>query len=323
MRETTPPPSASTYDLIGDIHGYAEPLRKLLAKMGYESIGETYRHPEGRQIVFLGDFIDRGPEIRETLHLVKAMVDAGQALAVMGNHEYNAVCFHTPDGNGGFLRSRTEGGGKNVIQHQATLDAFTGREEEWEEWLAWFRKLPFALDLGGLRAVHATWSPSILRFLADKSLEDSEFLMASAEKGSPEFAAIETVLKGIELPLPKGHSFTDKQGILRPNIRVRWWEQPHGKTYREIVFPDCDTVPEVPVKLTSSDAWEEYPFTAPPVFFGHYWIPSSSPIVPVSPNAACLDYSVAKAGGKLVAYRWDGESQLDAKKFVQVPTNGI
>lgn len=27
---------------------------------------------------------------------------------------------------------------------------------------------------------------------------------------------------------------------------------------------------------------------------------------PLAPNIACLDYSVAKPGGKLVAYRWSG-----------------
>lgn len=48
-------------------------------------------------MIFLGDFIDRGPKIRETLQIVRAMVDAGTALAVMGNHEYNAICFHSPE----------------------------------------------------------------------------------------------------------------------------------------------------------------------------------------------------------------------------------
>ena len=33
-----------------------------------------------------------------------------------------------------------------------------------------------------------------------------------------------------------------------------------------------------------------------------------------SDTVACLDYSIAK-GGKLVAYRWDGEPLLDAAKF--------
>jgi hypothetical protein len=35
-------------------------------------------------------------------------------------------------------------------------------------------------------------------------------------------------------------------------------------------------------------------------------------------NIACLDYSVAKPGGKLVAYRWDGEKVLNKNKYVFV-----
>jgi len=35
-------------------------------------------------------------------------------------------------------------------------------------------------------------------------------------------------------------------------------------------------------------------------------------------NVACVDYSVAK-NGKLCAYRWGGEEQIDAEKFVWVP----
>jgi hypothetical protein len=41
--------------------------------------------------VFLGDIIDRGPRIREALHIVHDMVEAGQALCIMGNHEFNAL----------------------------------------------------------------------------------------------------------------------------------------------------------------------------------------------------------------------------------------
>ena len=52
-------------------------------------------------------FIDRGPEIRETLQTVRAMVDGGSTLAVMENHEFNALAYHTPDGKGGFLRKHT------------------------------------------------------------------------------------------------------------------------------------------------------------------------------------------------------------------------
>ena len=65
--------------------------------MGYEETNGVLRHPEGRRAVFLGDFIDRGPEIRRTHEIVRGMVEAGSALAVMGNHELNALHFTTPD----------------------------------------------------------------------------------------------------------------------------------------------------------------------------------------------------------------------------------
>ena len=65
------------YDLIGDVHGCAQSLARLLAKLGYEQHEDGYRHPE-RKVIFLGDIVDRGPRIREALHIVKAMVDAGE-----------------------------------------------------------------------------------------------------------------------------------------------------------------------------------------------------------------------------------------------------
>lgn len=83
------------YDIIGDIHGHADALRQLLHLLGYEWRGNSYRHPEGRKVVFLGDYLDRGPNVRETLEIVRAMVDGGQALAILGNHELNAILYHT------------------------------------------------------------------------------------------------------------------------------------------------------------------------------------------------------------------------------------
>src|ERR1017187_8430531 len=142
------------YDIIGDIHGYATKLRALLEKLGYAEKKGAYSHPE-RKVIFVGDFIDRGPEIRETLQTVRAMVDGGSALAVMGNHEFNAMAYATPDGKGGFLRKHTPG---KVEQHRATMEQIgTPHPEEWKGWLEWLAALPLFLDLGNLRAVHAAW----------------------------------------------------------------------------------------------------------------------------------------------------------------------
>ncbi len=153
-------------------------------------------------MIFVGDFIDRGPKIRETLEIVRAMVEAGTALAVMGNHEYNALCFHTPDGHGGYLRPHTP---EKVSQHQATLDQIAVPfPDEWREWLEWFMKLPLFLDLGSLRVVHACWDDEqIAQLHGDNRLTD-ELLHTSIVKGTPENQAVEVLLKGKEIELPRG-----------------------------------------------------------------------------------------------------------------------
>ena len=74
------------YDLIGDIHGYADELVQLLETLGYQKAQGVYGHPE-RKVIFLGDFIDRGPKIRQVLEIVRPMVEEGNALAVMGRRE--------------------------------------------------------------------------------------------------------------------------------------------------------------------------------------------------------------------------------------------
>jgi len=90
-------------DLIGDIHGHADKLEELLLKLGYAKNNGVYSHPD-RKVLFVGDYIDRGPKIRETLEIVKSMVYSENAIALMGNHEYNALCFHFQETVGGHLR---------------------------------------------------------------------------------------------------------------------------------------------------------------------------------------------------------------------------
>jgi len=80
------------FDIIGDVHGCVDELRALLAALGYlpdESSG--YRHPDGRKAVFLGDLVDRGAGAPDVLRMAMAMVGAGTALAVPGNHDLKLV----------------------------------------------------------------------------------------------------------------------------------------------------------------------------------------------------------------------------------------
>jgi hypothetical protein len=303
------------YDLIGDIHGHADELIELLAALGYHPRGGVYAHPQ-RRVIFLGDFIDRGPKIRQTLEIVRAMIDAGQALAVMGNHELNALAFHTadPEHGGEYLRPHSS---KNLRQHQQTLDQLP--PAELASYLAWFRTLPLWLDLDGLRVVHACWDgPAIEqvgRALAAEQGISGRFLQSACTAGQPLFATVETVLKGKEAPLPAGGTFADKDGHLRDHTRIRWYASPGGHTYRTYALTDeidCD----LPLAQQLLENAIPYPPADKPVFVGHYWLRTLRP-APLAGNVACLDYSVAK-GGFLCAYRWDGEQKLRDDHFVWV-----
>jgi hypothetical protein len=53
-------------EFIGDIHGHADAAEALLDHLGYRQTGGAWRHPE-RQVLFVGDFIDRGPQQRESV----------------------------------------------------------------------------------------------------------------------------------------------------------------------------------------------------------------------------------------------------------------
>ena len=66
------------YDIIGDVHGHAQLLKKLLTKLGYKKSDEGYVH-SSRKAVFVGDFINRGPSIRKTIRIVREMVENGNA----------------------------------------------------------------------------------------------------------------------------------------------------------------------------------------------------------------------------------------------------
>jgi protein phosphatase len=87
------------FDIIGDVHGCCDELEALLQTMGYTfeevpakgTYGRVYRHPAGRKAIFLGDLVDRGSRILDTLQLVRNMVQAGSALAVPGNHDNKLV----------------------------------------------------------------------------------------------------------------------------------------------------------------------------------------------------------------------------------------
>lgn len=305
------------YDLIGDIHGHADELVQLLESLGYSRRQSVYRHSD-RNVIFCGDFIDRGPQIREVIQIVRDMIDAGEAIAVMGNHEYNAIAFHTerPDQPGNYFRTHSS---RNVHQHQATLNQLS--EHQLKDALRWFQSLPVARDLGTLRVVHACWDGECIQRIETAVNElgafTPDFLHYSSAQGDPLFDAVERVLKGPELRLPDGLSVRDKEGAERRQIRIRWFESPGSHNLSSYALPDArhEELSRLPVVGQFRPA--PYGPDEPPLFVGHYWM-TGVPHEPLTSNIACLDYSVAK-NGHLCAYRFDGERVLRPEKFVSVP----
>ena len=300
------------YDIIGDIHGHADALAALLDKMGYRKQSGVWRQ-SGHTAIFVGDFIDRGSGQLETLGIVRPMIDAGAALAVMGNHEFNAIAWHMrdPEHPGKWLREHSD---KNQKQHQAFLDATAGQPKLVEGLVDWFYQLPLWIDLPELRVVHACWHPKYISVLAPQlapGLRLNQHLVeAASRRGSPEFNAVEAILKGPEVKLPDGLSFTmgDEK---RHEARTRWWK-PEAVTFRESAIVDEATRPRLPETEVPADLRFGYRADKP-VFVGHYWMRGAHE--PQAPRVACVDYSVGK-GGPLVAYRWRGERELDSANFI-------
>lgn len=301
-------------DLIGDIHGHADKLEELLQKLGYEKSSGAYAHPD-RKVLFVGDYIDRGPKIRETLQIVKAMVDNENAIALMGNHEYNALCFHFQETEGGHLRKHLI---KNIIQHYETLKQFHNRQREYEGYLEWFKTLPLYYETDQFKAVHACWDNKKIEYLRKTLVNDrltDELIYQSVKKGTELNEAIDQTLKGKEMKMPEALFFTDKDGTKRTEIRIKWWEDPSLMTYKSISVEPIDNLPEQQIELSELKSLDHYSNKDKKVFFGHYWLNGEPTLY--RENICCLDYSIAK-NGKLVAYRLNGETILDNKNLIYV-----
>jgi protein phosphatase len=89
------------FDIIGDVHGCCDELEQLLGRLGYALTQlegndpawgtRVFTHPEGRKAIFVGDLVDRGPRILDSVRVVRNMVVHGSAFCVPGNHDMKLV----------------------------------------------------------------------------------------------------------------------------------------------------------------------------------------------------------------------------------------
>ncbi len=137
-------------DIIGDIHGEFGALTLLLAHLGYDENGV---HPDGRTLVFVGDFCDRGPDSPAVFSLAERLIDSGRAVAVLGNHEINLMREDAKDGSGWFFDERVARDNEKYAPYHRPEQAQRGRI------MQLLAGLPIALERDDLRVVHAAWRP--------------------------------------------------------------------------------------------------------------------------------------------------------------------
>lgn len=302
------------YDIIGDIHGYADELVELLEKMGYKDDNGVFRHPT-RKVIFVGDLIDRGPHVRQVIHIAKRIVEEAGGEAILGNHELNALTYYLTDTRGRYLRSHSE---KHTSQLLATLSAFHANKKEWNETFEWLLNRPLFVEKEGLRVIHAAWSEYhigiIKNYIPNGRLTRQILLDAFSQRGEL-LKAIRTILKGFEVPLPGNALQPLPDGRFRHEIRLQWWRKLENETYRSASVHELSTVTNLPLPEELLQGLTPYPADAPPVIFGHYWF--SGPPTILAPNVCCVDYSIAK-GHMLTAYRWSGEQKLSNNNYISV-----
>lgn len=307
-------------DIIGDIHGYADKLTGLLEQLGYVHNGQYFVPPEGHRALFIGDLIDRGSQQVATLETVFAMLDAGVADAVMGNHEYNALAFAMtdPDNPGHYLRSHNE---VHVRQHEAFLAEIPFGSDLHQYWLERFYEIPLWIETDYACFVHACWDVDSMALLkplltADNCLTPHALEITSRKFTEP-FDALERVLKGVETPLPSGLVMIDKEGTKRSRVRVRWWlDELKSRTLHEVARAPKSALAQIPIDALA----ENIDFaikTHKPVFVGHYWLTGEPE--PLSSQVVCTDYSAAVDSGYLTCYQLDTTQPLPLKpsNFVQ------
>ncbi len=303
------------YDIIGDIHGHAFTLENLLRKLHYNN-KNGYYESRSRKVIFTGDFIDRGSNNFKTLEIVKNMIDNGSAFSVMGKHEYNIIGYFLKDENQKYLYKRTLN--RKRTCHN-TLQEFYQNYKLALFYIDWFRTLPIFIETQEIRIVHACWNYFYIDYVKQNLAEAKinwNFLIKSFKANSIEKQTIDILLKGPEIDLPENIRYTDKDGLSRKTLRIKWWKKFDTETYQTISINDTSQLANYKVEDYKIKDIVPYSSADKPVFVGHYWR-SGRPTI-FTNNVCSVDYSVAKRN-ILAAYRWDGEQTLSNDKFVWTP----
>jgi len=120
---------------IGDIHGCNKTLKKLLLKL---------KLTQEDKIIFLGDYIDRGPD---SFGVLKTVTNCPcETIFLKGNHEDLAEVYFKPQSISDDEMWKRNGGDK-------TLKSIPTKD--WKKWLKWMGKLLYYHEEPDYFLVHA------------------------------------------------------------------------------------------------------------------------------------------------------------------------
>lgn len=298
-------------DIIGDVHAQGTRLAELLKKLGYG--GPEWKHPDGRKALFMGDLIDRGKEHGAVFDIVRAM----DATVLMGNHEFNAICYSKKGVRGGYIRRHTLA---NNAQHADFLEEFPIGSEGHKEAIAWFKTFPLYQEKKDLRLVHACWHQNSLRVCKpylhkDGSLKENAYRVYDTENPPRLYRAIDVLIKGPDFALPREAYYPDAHGHTRRRARLYWWKEGQNDAEGDFFQNSQSLAPLISSSglAAVSKLRNKFKYAAEiPVIFGHYNID-------VEPNLAFAHAACVNFKGRIVAYRWNkGDTALQPDRLVYV-----
>lgn len=139
---------------VGDIHGRLDLLNRALAAV------ETHARRRPHKLIFLGDYIDRGPESRGVIERLMALQKAGRAVCLKGNHE-DLMIKALEQPRSANERRWLDNGGRQTLVSYGVADGQDANLIVPREHIRWMSGLPLTTTDGKRIFVHAGLAPKV------------------------------------------------------------------------------------------------------------------------------------------------------------------
>ncbi len=136
------------YYIIGDIHGHLLKLKKIITYINNDIKPED-------SIIFLGDYIDRGPSSFEVIEFLIELTNRFKVIFLTGNHEDMFIRFVNIGDN--YSNYFSNGGGYTIKSYEANMHDFIIPENH----KMFYNNLKLYFEGDDFIAVHAGLNPGV------------------------------------------------------------------------------------------------------------------------------------------------------------------